>query len=180
MILAFDFACAKVAWFGSTFFSHICSKMLKSFLTRLIHGKSSKHGSTRDNIAQGNFVEHSPSILHAPQIWHECQQDYFSQRYLTQNHFEQCFEWSAHQHTWPLLSATAMAQHSALPQTWKGFGCTLSCRICCNTWTAICLCLQLTYSNIITLQETISHKGVLLNTVQASSMLKFLHTKVTP
>jgi hypothetical protein len=70
--------------------------------------------------------------------------------------------------------------HSALPQTWKDFGCTLSCRICCNTWTAIRLCLQLTYSNIITLQETISHKGVLLNTVQASSMLKFLHTKVNP
>ncbi len=88
MILAFDFACTKAAWFGSKLFSHICSKMLKSFLTRVIHGKSSKHGSTRDNIAQGNFVEHSTSILHAPHIWHECQQDYFSQRYPTQNHFE--------------------------------------------------------------------------------------------
>ncbi len=122
MILAFDFACAKVAWFGSTFFSHICSIFLKSFLTRLIiHGKSSKHGSTRDNIAQGNFVEHSPSVLHAPQIWHECQQDYFSQRYLTQNHFEQCFEWSAHQHTWPLLSATATAQAFSSATNMKGF-----------------------------------------------------------
>jgi len=87
MILAFDFACTKVAWFGSTLFSHIYSKMLKSFLTRLIHDKSSKHGSTRDDIAQGNFVEHSQSILHAPHIWHECQQDYFWQRYLTQNDF---------------------------------------------------------------------------------------------
>lgn len=121
MILAFHFACAKVAWFGSTFFSYICSKMLKSFLTRLIHGKSSKHGSTRDNIAQGNFVERSPSILHAPQIWHECQQYYFSQRYLTQNHFERCFEWSAHQHTWPLLSATAMAHAFSSATNMKGF-----------------------------------------------------------
>jgi len=157
--------------------------MLKSFLTRLIHGKSSKHGSTRDNIAQGKFVEHSPSILHAPHIWHECQQDYFWQRYRTQNHFE----WSLNALNDLLMSMHGLFwmplqwdMHSALPQTWKDFGCILSCRICCNIWTAICLCLELTYSNIITLQETISHKGVLLNTVQASSMLKFLHTKVTP
>ncbi len=83
---------------------------------------------------------HDGTLSKSPQGSHilgECPPSYSSQRHQTHNHFE----WSAHEHSYPLHRATTLAHAFSTPTKVTEFGSTLSCCICQN---AFCTCPHFT------------------------------------
>ncbi len=89
------------------FFTHLF-KMFRSFLTKPMHGTSSKYGIPSDHISRWHLVEHYPSILHAPTF------AYMSTKlFPTKTSDSKPFEQFPDEHTCPLQGQLCWHRQSA-------------------------------------------------------------------
>ncbi len=117
------------------FFTHLFGNV-KSFLTMPMHGTSSKYGIPKDHISRWHFVEHSPSILHAPTFCIHVNQ---AMPYKT----------SESHPLWMVCSWVHLPSSSATILAYTELGSTSSCCICSNSSSAFCLCPHLTCPTIM-------------------------------
>ncbi len=150
-------------------------KMFKRFLMMPMYGTCSKYGIPRGHISRWHF-EHSPSILHAPTFCiHVNQSTPHKDIQIPSNMNNLLMSTSS------LFkcknTGTLCIQHSH-----KGnrFGCTPSWFICQNSSSNLCPCPHFRYPNIMVVHVTTSQDGILLNTLQASSMCSHILNTCQP
>ncbi len=106
--------------------SHICWKWLRTSLPcpYMAHPPSIEFQVTK---SQDGTTSKNPQGSH---ILGACPPSCSSQRRQTRNHFE----WSAHEHSYPLQRATTLAYAFSTPTKVTEFGSTPSCCICQNAY----------------------------------------------
>jgi hypothetical protein len=151
--------------FGFTSSSHIYSKA--SLPCPGMDGTSSKYGSPSYYISRWHLVEHSLSFLNAPTLCiHVNQATTCAKTSDSKSLWTTCW-W-----TYMRFSIATMVAHAfSTPTKVTEFGHTPSCCICWNRFSAFCSWSHFTCPNIMAVQVSTFRDGILLNTLQACSML---------
>jgi len=142
--------------------------MHKSFRVPM-NGIASKHGFPEDDIIWRYLVEYSLCILYAHTFSvhvHDTTTNPFIR--LQTNSNDLFMSASA------FLSAATVAHAFRIPTKVTGFGSTPSCCISSYSSNPFCPYPHFTYATITALQPTTSQVGILLKTLEASSMLPHL------
>jgi hypothetical protein len=142
---------------------HLHTSIQNVSLPSPIHGTSSNYSSPTDHISRWWLVEHSPSILCATTFRNTCQPTFpHKDIRLTITLID------------PLVNTSALFKHTyggtciQHPIKVIEIGSTPCC-ICWNSSSSFCP--QFTCPNIMAVQVVTFWDGILLNTLQASSML---------
>ncbi len=170
----------KVISFGCTPSSQICSKCLRASLPcPYMDGTTSKYGSPSYYILRWHLVEHSLSFLNAPTLCiHVNQATAHAKTSDSKSLWMTCW-W-----TYLLFSIATMVAHAfSTPTKVTEFGHTPSCCICWNSSSAFCPWSNFTCPNIMAVKVSTFRDGILLNTLQACSMLPhfaYMSKQATP